>query len=87
MSFLIEGSDADPFEMWIGGNDIVKEGTFVWVANGQTTTYLNWGPMQPNNRWGNENCVIISKDTAYGFDYTWGDDLCTKEFRYICVMV
>ncbi|XP_055998492.1 lectin BRA-3-like [Ostrea edulis] len=71
---------------YIGVNDIVNEGEFVWISSGQNATYLNWGPDQPNNRWGNENCVVIRYDPGQGFDMTWSDDPCTDLNTYICEM-
>lgn len=78
----IPGSNA----YYIGVNDIVNEGEFVWISSGQNATYLNWGPDQPNNRWGNENCVVIRNDPGQGFDMTWSDDPCTDLNTYICEM-
>ncbi|VDI36175.1 C-type lectin domain family 4 member E [Mytilus galloprovincialis] len=73
--------------MYIGLNDLVTEGTFHWVANGKQATYFNWGPTQPNNRGGNENCVAMTVDPVMGFNYSWTDDPCTVPLTYICEMV
>lgn len=73
-------------EYYIGANDIVHEGTWVWVSNGQTATYTNWGPFQPNNRGGAENCAGITYDPPNGFVGHWTDKPCTKELTYICEM-
>ncbi|OPL21548.1 fc-e cd23 receptor, partial [Mytilus galloprovincialis] len=48
--------------MYIGLNDLVTEGEFHWISNGKQATYFNWGPSQPNNRGGNENCVAMRVD-------------------------
>ncbi len=39
---------------WIGFNDRVTEGTFVW-ANGEPVTYINWDVNEPNNSFGTEH--------------------------------
>ncbi|XP_063446745.1 perlucin-like protein [Mytilus trossulus] len=73
--------------MYIGLNDLVTEGTFHWIANGKQATYFNWGPTQPNNRGGNENCVAMRVDPVIGFNYSWTDGPCTVPTTYICEMV
>jgi hypothetical protein len=44
--------------MWIGANDMHREGTMVWVSD---KTYVrrwfsNWYPGEPNNAGGSEHC-------------------------------
>ncbi|CAG2201484.1 unnamed protein product [Mytilus edulis] len=73
--------------MYIGLNDLVTEGEFHWIANGKQATYFNWGPTQPNNRGGNENCVAMRVDPVIGFNYSWTDGPCTVPTTYICEMV
>ena len=40
--------------MWIGLNDLVTEGRFVW-ASGVAVTFTNWGAVEPNNALGIED--------------------------------
>ena len=55
-------------DCWIGLNDIVNEGTFLW-PDGSSPTYTEWGSGEPNNL-GGEDCVhIIGTD--------WNDLPCT----------
>ena len=62
---------------WIGLNDRVKEGKWVWV-DGSVFNYTNWGSDQPDNE-NNEDCVF--KEGAGN----WNDLDCTKYHRaYIC---
>jgi hypothetical protein len=44
--------------LWIGFNDVVKEGTFVW-SSGESVTFTAWAPGEPNNVNGNEDFVTI----------------------------
>ena len=46
--------------LWIGANDRVTEGSFVWV-NGMNVTndVMHWGLGQPDNNENNEDCVNL----------------------------
>ncbi|MDW3195083.1 MAG: SdrD B-like domain-containing protein [Cytophagales bacterium] len=48
--------------IWIGLNDLASEGNFVW-SNGESVTYTNWGPGEPNNN-NNEDIVEMSAITG-----------------------
>jgi hypothetical protein len=52
---------------WIGLNDIVSAGTYVW-SSGEAATYFNWAPGEPNNAGGIEDVAIINSHLAAG----WG---------------
>lgn len=79
-------SHTSSLAFYIGANDLVHEGTWVWVSNGQTATYTNWGPTQPNNRGGAEHCAVITYAPQDGFVYHWTDEPCTNQLTYICEM-
>lgn len=65
---------------WTGGNDIVKEGQWVWV-DGSPMSYTSWHSGEPNDAGGNEDCMQLFR---YGLDYTWNDEPCSSPFRFIC---
>jgi len=44
--------------LWIGFNDIAKEGSFVW-SSGEKVTFKAWASGEPNNVNGNEDFVTI----------------------------
>lgn len=67
-------------DSWIGGTDVDVENTFVWTGSGQTFTYINWGPGNPDNSGGNQHCVILFQES----DYKWHDTQCTNTNSYIC---
>ncbi|CAL1534744.1 unnamed protein product [Lymnaea stagnalis] len=68
---------------WLGCNDIMEEGTFVWADNGQVVTddekLKYFGEGEPNDMGGNEDCCM----------FVWGmmmlnDGFCLDEMAYIC---
>ena len=64
-------------EIWIGGSDLVKQGTFSWI-NGDAWNYTNWAyPEQPNHK-EKQDCIQMRED---GF---WDDVICSKVLRFIC---
>ncbi len=69
-------------DVWVGGNDIAIEMTWVWV-NDEPLTYTNWRMGEPNNSGPNgtsENCMIIEGDNAG----LWDDRACASEYGYVC---
>ncbi|MGZ3450745.1 MAG: C-type lectin domain-containing protein [Polyangiales bacterium] len=61
---------ASSSDFYIGLNDQVKEGDYVWV-DGTKPGYTHWAPLEPNDFFG-EDCSIIQKDG------TWNDVDCTS---------
>lgn len=60
---------------WIGLNDRLKEGEFVW-SDGTPFEYDDWRYGEPNNV-GNEDCARLSRDK-------WNDQPCRLNYHYIC---
>ena len=67
--------------LWIGFTDEVTEGQFKWV-NGETSTYTNWFPGEPND-YGNEDYVEIN----FGGAGKWNDLSSTSSLRGIVEIV
>jgi hypothetical protein len=67
--------------MWIGANDIHKEGTMVWVSDNKYISrgFKNWHTGEPNNSKGLEDCVHL-----WSFDGSWNDSECSSAFGFIC---
>ena len=63
---------------WMGSNDLLKEGQWMWHQSGKPFTYTNWGPGQPDNYDGIEHCLM------YWTDSKWNDASCNNQFLYIC---
>ncbi|XP_022783051.1 uncharacterized protein LOC111323875 [Stylophora pistillata] len=64
--------------VWIGGNDITTEGTFLW-PNGNHVTYTNWAVSQPDNSYGYQDCVAMII-----FNGTWDDTSCGRRLPFVC---
>ncbi len=61
---------------WMGFNDRVAEGTWVW-SDGSPVTFTRWGSGEPNNS-GDEDCAQFRPD-AY-----WNDVQCGSSLPFVC---
>jgi hypothetical protein len=64
-------------EVWIGLNDRVEEGRFVWI-DGTEPSFTSWAPDQPNNGEGIQHCVRMLGDG------TWNDSDCSALYPFTC---
>ena len=67
---------------WVDGDDIKKEGIWIWDENHSLVNYTNWGPGEPSGIWGpnREDCMVL-----WGpFNFAWGDYLCYLKSHFIC---
>ena len=79
VNWPIADPNKDPFGgVWIGLNDLTKEGKFLW-ADGSHVTYTNWASSQPDNRKDYENCVEIAVHGG-----SWKDTSCGRQLPFIC---
>ncbi|XP_078315448.1 uncharacterized protein LOC111102651 [Crassostrea virginica] len=78
---------AADFGIWIGGNDVNTEYSFVWIGSSAPVpfNYTKWHQGQPNNMNGDQDCVMLQYKTANG-DYEWGDVGCEEKHSFICEM-
>ncbi|MGA2867792.1 MAG: lectin-like protein [Verrucomicrobiota bacterium] len=59
--------------LWIGLHRTRTGGPFAWVT-GALTNYFNWGPGEPNNAGGHENCAHIQNGITNNSSVgTWND--------------
>ena len=66
------------YALWIGVNDLIKEGKWTWISDHSTLGYSNWKRGEPNS--GNEHCGEIYK----GHSFTWNNAECYQLHGYIC---
>ena len=64
---------------WMGGNDLLREGQWVWHQSGKPLTYTNWSAQQPSNIPSGQDCLMYSTNDAQ-----WNDVPCTHQHLYIC---
>ncbi|XP_020897122.1 C-type lectin mannose-binding isoform-like [Exaiptasia diaphana] len=65
--------------VWIGLNDLSKEGTFVWF-DGTKSNYRNWHDSEPNNDGGNEHCAFKYQAGRM----RWLDTGCSRQVPFAC---
>merc|ERR1712013_195064 len=65
--------------VWLGGNDLQKEGHWTWT-DGSATTYGNWFPDNPSNHGGNEHCMEL----YHSSEKKWNDHDCANKFKFVC---
>lgn len=81
--FLIHLSTMGTGSLWIGLNDRMTDGSWVW-EDGSLTSYLNWAPSEPNGGTG-ENCLeFIGDNASFANPTKWNDALCTMTRWWAC---
>ncbi|KAK0150099.1 C-type lectin domain family 17, member A [Merluccius polli] len=74
---------------WIGLSDRDTEGTWKWV-DGTNMTSSFWGPGQPDDKRGAEDCVVtLERGGLRGTDLErgWYDERCAAQHPWICEKV
>jgi hypothetical protein len=74
-----QASSINTRKWWIGYNDRVREGTFVW-ASGEDADYTNWSPGQPDDGRSTEECVHMGS----GYADRWNDEQCYEDEWFVC---
>jgi len=87
LRYLFLMPDQDHTANWIGLNDIVKEGQWMWT-DGTHSEYQRWlMPMKEPNGGNEENCVMYQAQVAGG-GCCWADGFldfrCSHELPAIC---
>lgn len=71
--------DNFPQNIWLGGNDRGKEGTWTW-SDGASWDYSDWGPGNPDNHGAGQDCLLGN----WHNDLQWDDEGCYKNFLFLC---
>ncbi|XP_076467041.1 low affinity immunoglobulin epsilon Fc receptor-like [Babylonia areolata] len=74
-------NDHNAANAWIGLQDFVVEGDFVWTSAGLSAEYTNWGPNEPDNYNTGQDCGVIA-----GSSGQWDDLECTGGLPVVCEM-
>lgn len=75
--FLARGSNAIP-SFWIGATDREREGDFRWTT-GEPFAYQAFHPNEPDNRDGEQNCLVLNPAT-----WRWHDRACGVRYPALC---
>ena len=71
---LIPNDDA-----WLGANDIVSDGTWVWEDGVEWGGFISWHSGEPNGG-DSEQCLAM----RYDLIGEWNDDSCSKKRHHVC---
>ncbi|XP_069108546.1 perlucin-like protein [Argopecten irradians] len=82
-AFIGSQSKQNHRRYWLGGTDIPKEGTWIWMSNQETMTYTNWHAPDPNNGNQGEDCLL----NDWWYTGKWADGECEWKEYYICQRV
>ena len=66
--------------VWIGYNDLEKEGRWLWTNTKNSGTYTNWNSGEPDNK-NDQDCAVI--ETFHGRT-TWDDQDCDRHEPSVC---
>uniref|UniRef100_A0A3B4X068 Macrophage mannose receptor 1-like n=1 Tax=Seriola lalandi dorsalis TaxID=1841481 RepID=A0A3B4X068_SERLL len=88
LSFLTgeKACDNRPYsttDVWTGLNDLFVPG-YTW-SDGTPLSHTNWGPGEPNNHEGREECVEMVSSTN-GTYSSWNDLNCDAHQDWICMI-
>ncbi|XP_053405026.1 lectin-like [Mercenaria mercenaria] len=67
-------------QVWMDGDDLKSEHNFVWENTGQGFEITDWGPNEPNQSGGNEDCLSFFAL----YDFKWNDEHCDSAFGFLC---
>jgi len=64
---------------WLGANDIVSDGTWVWEDGVEWGGFISWKLGEPNGG-DHEQCLVM----RYDLIGEWNDSPCSNERHYVC---
>jgi hypothetical protein len=75
-------------EVWVGINDIQKEGRFVKISDGKPVGAedLPWSSEQPVVIEGDKNCVKSKSINVHQTDLGFSHERCSRPLRFACEM-
>jgi len=79
LDMLTRSAGLNSGKVWIGYNDIVTEGDFVWEGDANSS-YTNWDSGEPNDSRNSEDCT----ETSITGNGKWNDQGCSDNNYYVC---
>ena len=72
--------------LWIGINDHMEEGKYVYTKSDEPILFENWVNGQPDDTEAahGQNCIVYESSTTAATTKLWRDLTCTNKYRFIC---
>lgn len=77
---LVSNNISIAANIWLGGSDILSDGSWVWVGSDEAFSYTGWYPTEPNNYHGGEHCALM----MFNNNQDWADTNCASKNSFIC---
>jgi len=75
----------DVSHTWIGINDMINEGHFVFTSSGENVMTFIWSTF--NNLYDDQDCVAFAISSGPRDSENWFDLPCSKNYRFICEFI
>ena len=85
---LVDAFDGKTYSgyIWIGINDHMEEGRYVYTKSDEPILFENWVNGQPDDTEAahGQNCIVYESSTTAATTKLWRDLTCTNKYRFIC---
>ena len=77
--YVEERVNREGLDVWLGGNDIEKEGVWKWADCSPAWEFNFWSQGNPDNYVGNQDCLHYTNNR-----WKWDDQNCAEDLAFVC---